>query len=46
MNNKQSKDSIPFKVPVSGSLGILALGAVGVQAWRKVKNENKRVEKD
>lgn len=29
----------PFKVPPGGSLGVLALGAVGVRAWKKVKKE-------
>jgi len=29
MNNK------PFEVPPGGSLGLLALGNVGVRAWRK-----------
>ncbi len=27
----------PDNVPVKGSLGILALGDVGFEAWRKVK---------
>ena len=29
----------PFKVPPGGSLGILALGSVGIRAWKKVKKE-------
>lgn len=28
-----------FKIPVPGSLGILALGATGVRAWRKVREQ-------
>lgn len=27
----------PDKVPVKGSLGLLALGDIGFEAWRKVK---------
>ncbi len=26
-------------IPVEGSLGLLALGAVGIKAWRKKKQE-------
>ncbi len=29
----------PFTVPPGGSLGILALGNVGVRAWKKAKKE-------
>ena len=33
----------PFDIPVEGSLGLLALGAVGIKKWRKVRNaHNKR----
>lgn len=28
-----------FEVPPGGSLGILALGAVGVRAWKKAKKQ-------
>lgn len=31
-----------FKIPVPGTLGILALGARGVRAWRKVREEYHR----
>jgi len=31
----------PYKIPVEGSLGILAYGDLGLRAWRKVKHENK-----
>ena len=37
---------IPFKIPVEGSLGLLALGAVGIMEWRKVRDANKEVKKD
>lgn len=30
----------PDEVPVVGSLGILALGDIGFEAWRKVKIKN------
>lgn len=29
---------VNYHIPKEGSLGILALGARGVKAWRKVKN--------
>lgn len=28
-----------FKIPPEGSLGLLALGSVGVRAWKKAKKE-------
>ena len=34
--SKQNKME-PFKIPVKGSLGILALGDIGVRAWREVR---------
>lgn len=27
-----------YKIPIEGSLGLLALGAVGIQAWRQVRD--------
>lgn len=30
----------PNNVPVVGSLGILALGDIGFEAWRKAKTKN------
>ena len=30
----------PDKVPIVGSLGILALGDIGFEAWRAVKKKN------
>jgi len=30
-----TKDGREFEIPVEGSLGLLALGAVGIQAWRR-----------
>jgi hypothetical protein len=46
-NSKKINDSekekviIPFEIPVDGSLGLLALGAVGIKAWRKKRDEAK-----
>jgi len=36
----------PFKVPPGGSLGILALGNIGVRAWKKAKKEYQESQKD
>lgn len=32
----------PKDIPVLGSLGILALGDIGFEAWRKVKQERNK----
>ncbi|MBK8342334.1 MAG: hypothetical protein IPL12_02780 [Bacteroidetes bacterium] len=32
-------DGKPFKIPVEGSLGLLALGYKGVIAWRQVRRQ-------
>jgi hypothetical protein len=29
----------PFEIPQGGSLGLLALGSVGVRAWREARKE-------
>jgi len=34
-----TKDGKEFEIPVEGSLGLLALGAVGINAWRKKQRE-------
>lgn len=37
---KNNKDKKPeFIIPEKGSIGLLALGAVGLKAWRKVRRE-------
>jgi len=36
IKNQKGED---FIVPPGGSLGLLALGSVGVRAWRSAKNE-------
>jgi hypothetical protein len=33
---------ISYDIPVEGSLGLLALGAVGIIEWRKVRNAHKK----
>lgn len=38
-NPKQPEQQEEFKVPPGGSLGLLALGAVGIRAWRKAREE-------
>lgn len=35
--SKPEESKLPFEVPVEGSLGLLALGAVGIKAWREKK---------
>jgi hypothetical protein len=35
-----TKEGKEFEAPVEGSLGLLALGAVGIQAWRKKQREH------
>ena len=42
MDNKQQT----FKIPVSGTLGLLALGHKGVIAWKKVRDEHLKNEQD
>ncbi|WMI69202.1 hypothetical protein [Mangrovimonas sp. YM274] len=34
----EKKETIPVKITKGGSLGLLALGDVGLRAWRTVKN--------
>lgn len=36
----------PFTVPPGGSLGVFALGSVGVRAWRKAKQEWEQSEEN
>jgi hypothetical protein len=42
--NIEAKSSVtnPFDIPVEGSLGLLALGAVGIMEWRKVRNAHNK----
>lgn len=34
-----------FKIPVEGTLGLLALGAVGIKAWRNARKKAKEGDK-
>lgn len=36
---------LQFKITKEGSLGILALGAVGISAWREFKRKNEEPKK-
>ena len=33
----ETRDGKPFEIPLQGSLGLLALGDVGLMTWRKRK---------
>ena len=35
-----------YNITEQGSLGILALGDVGLRAWRKVRNESYKMDVD
>ncbi|NRR93274.1 hypothetical protein HSX10_17000 [Winogradskyella undariae] len=37
---------LPYTITEKGSLGILALGDIGLRAWRKVKNEAQQKRKN
>ena len=39
-NNIASSNLPEYQIPIEGSLGLLALGAVGIIAWRKRKQEH------
>jgi hypothetical protein len=39
-------DGKPFEVPPGGTLGLLALGNIGVRAWKKAKAEWEKENKD
>jgi MYXO-CTERM domain-containing protein len=43
MTKIQGKPSTakPAQIPKEGALGLLALGAVGLRAWRKVRDADK-----
>jgi hypothetical protein len=40
MSEKKKARPLQYKITQEGSLGVLAIGAVGVKAWRKFKEEN------
>lgn len=37
---KPNKSPVAFEIPAEGSLGLLALGAAGLFAWRKARRES------
>ena len=37
---KKENSKIPYTITKEGSLGLLALGDIGLRAWRKVKNSD------
>lgn len=38
-NSTSAKTINTIEIPTDGSLGLLALGAVGIKAWRKKRKE-------
>lgn len=38
----QDKEGTNFEIPLEGSLGLLALGAVGIKAWFQKRKEVKQ----
>jgi len=53
MPDKNTNNSVPpigedknvvFEVPASGSLGLLALGAVGLKAWREKRSAQQKLK--
>ncbi len=38
----QTKDGEPFDIPIEGSLGVLALGDLGLIAWRQKRRQFKQ----
>jgi hypothetical protein len=38
-NKLDLKNTISYEITAEGSLGVLALGAVGIKAWRKKRQE-------
>ncbi|MGJ8667310.1 MAG: hypothetical protein ACSHW7_13150 [Patiriisocius sp.] len=43
---EENKNKIKFKITPEGSLGLLALGDIGLREWRKVRNEFTKTEID
>ena len=42
---KQNKEVLKYKITRAGSLGLLALGHVGLLAWRDVKRHDSKSKK-
>jgi hypothetical protein len=45
INSSHSRFRDSYKIPVEGSLGLLALGARGIIEWRKVRDASRKKEK-
>ena len=43
-NVSENEKNNTFEIPAEGSLGILALGAVGIKAWFKKREEVKQLQ--
>ncbi|WP_156115592.1 hypothetical protein [Psychroserpens sp. Hel_I_66] len=43
---KKKLENKPFEITEKGSLGLLALGDIGLRAWRKFKKEAREKKKD
>ncbi|MEM9885041.1 MAG: hypothetical protein AAF849_04050 [Bacteroidota bacterium] len=43
--NIQTAEGVAFEIPLEGSLGLLALGDIGLMAWRKKKMEFLQAQK-
>lgn len=43
-NTEKDAKNIPYEVTPVGSLGLLALGAVGLKAWRQKREEFKALQ--
>ena len=46
MHMNKELHEIPFEVTEKGSLGLLAIGDLGLRAWRKVRNESYQKQQD
>ncbi|WP_347374166.1 hypothetical protein [Aequorivita sp. Q41] len=46
MNNKNPTTGVPVEITIEGSLGLLALGDIGLREWRKVRNELQKTKID
>ena len=42
INSSHSKYGNTYKIPLEGSLGLLALGARGIIEWRKVRDASRK----
>ena len=40
-NSAKTAQPATFEIPAEGSLGLLALGAIGIKAWRKKRDEER-----